>query len=343
MTSKEFEIARRMLGASRSLDRRVVGLLKRIPFINRHYVLASYNLLLRKLPKKKHYATTYFGSKMHCTFRDYGQARILHFGFYEPNISALIESILTNGDVFLDIGANIGYHSLLASKLVGADGAVIAIEASPSNFAILLLHIRENHAGNVRIINKAASDAPGSVIIYRGLPGNIGTATTIKSRGYDEEGIVESTPIDHILTWEELSRLRLIKMDIEGGELPVLRRFLQTMDLYPLDINLIVEVSTWEDSRGWSDVFARLRDAGFHAYLIENLYGYDAYSNWKGPAPLRLLEEVPSGINDILFRRGLYRDYPASAPVRQNCQVEEGSDCLIGQAESGCQGVGLAG
>jgi FkbM family methyltransferase len=303
MTSKEFEITRRMLGANRSFDRRVVGLIRRVPIINRHYLLASYNLLLRKLIKREYCAVTYFGAKMHCTFRDYGQARILHFGFYEPNISSLIESILKKGDVFIDIGANIGYHSLLASKLVGAEGSVIAIEASPSTFEILLSHIRENNATNVRTINKAASEAPGSVILYRASPGNIGTATTIKSRGHDEEGIVESIPIDHILTCEERSRLRLIKMDIEGGELPVLRRFLQTIDLYPAEIDLIVEVSTWEDPHGWSDVFAQLRGAGFRAYLIENLYGYDAYSNWRGPAPLPMVEEAPSGQIDILFRR----------------------------------------
>lgn len=125
------------------------------------------------------------------------------------------------------IGANIGYHSLLASKLVGTEGSVIAIEASPSTFEILSIHIHENNAANVRSINKAASDSPGSLTLYRAVPGNIGTATTIKSRGHDgEEGFVERVPIDHILTFEERSRVRLIKMDIEGGELPVLRRFI---------------------------------------------------------------------------------------------------------------------
>jgi FkbM family methyltransferase len=186
---------------------------------------------------------------------------------------------------------------------LGTEGSVIAIEASPSTFGILLTHMRENNTTNVRAINKAASDAPGSLILYRCSPGNIGTATTIKSRGHDEEGIVESIPIDNILTCEERSRLRLIKMDIEGGELPVLRRFLQTIDLYPAEIDLIVEVSTREDPHGWSDVFSQLRDTGFRAYLIENLYGYDAYSNWRGPAQLPLVEEVPSGESDILFRR----------------------------------------
>jgi hypothetical protein len=47
------------------------------------------------------------------------------------------------------------------------------------------------------------------------------------------------------------------------------------MDLFPSDVDLIIEVSTWEDPRGWSDVFAQLRDVGFRVYLIENLYGYD--------------------------------------------------------------------
>jgi FkbM family methyltransferase len=315
MIIKEDEIARRMLGANRSFDRQIVGLIRRVPFINKHLLLASYNFLLRKITKKQYYAITYFGARINCTFRDYIQARILHFGFWEPNISSLIESILKRGDVFVDIGANIGYHSLLASKLVGAEGSVIAIEASPSTFEILSTHIRVNNATNVRIINKAASDAPGSLILYRAFPGNIGTATTIKSRGYDEEGIVESIPVDHILSCEERSRLRLIKMDIEGGELPVLRRFLQTIDLYPAEIDLIVEVSTWEDPHGWSDIFAQFRDAGFRAYLMENLYGYDAYSNWQKPAPLQLLEDVPSGNSDILFTRMLKdAQFSSSAP-----------------------------
>jgi FkbM family methyltransferase len=309
MTNKEIEIARRMLGARRSLDRHVVRLISAgFPFVNKHYLLASYNLLLRILFAKKYVAMTYFGTKMHCTFRDYIQARILHFGFWEPNISALIESILRRGDVFVDIGANIGYHTILASKLIGGEGTVIAIEASPSAFDVLSFHIHENNARNVRLINKAASDTPGSLILYRASPGNIGTATTIKSRGNDEEGVVESIPIDHILTCQERSRLRLIKMDIEGGELPVLRRFLQTIDLYPAAIDIIVEVSTWEDPHGWSDMFVRLQDAGFRAYLIDNRYTYDAYLNWRGPAPLQLLEDLPSGNNDVLFRREADRD-----------------------------------
>jgi FkbM family methyltransferase len=315
MTIDEVEIARRLLAANRSFDRRIVGLIKRIPFVSKHFLLASYNFLLRKITKRHYSTSTYFGARINCTFRDYIQARILHFGFWEPNISSLMESVLASGDVFVDVGANIGYHSLLASKLVGAKGCVIAIEASPSTFEILSTHIRENNATNVRIINKAASDAPGSLVLYRAFPGNIGTATTIESRGHDEEGIVESIPIDHILSSEERSRVRLIKMDIEGSELSVLRRFIETINLYPAEINLIVEVSTWEDPDGWSDVFTQLRVAGFDAYLIENLYGYDAYSSWQKPAPLQLLKDVPPGKSDILFTRML-KTAQGSAEVR---------------------------
>jgi FkbM family methyltransferase len=305
VTTNEVEITQRMVGANPTFDRRIVGLLKRVPFVNNHLLIASYNFLLRKAIRNHYWATTYFGARLRCTFRDYLQARILHFGFWEPNISSLIETILVRGDVFIDIGANIGYHSLLASKLVGAEGSVIAIEASPSTFQILSAHINENKATNVRIINKAAADAPGRVTLYRAAPGNLGTATTIKSRGQTEEAVIESSPIDHILTSEERSRIRLIKMDIEGAELPVLRRFVQTVNLYPVDISLIVEVSTWEDPDGWSDVFAQLQSRGFRAYLIENDYRYDAYSNWRAPAPLQLLTDVPLGKSDVLFAREL--------------------------------------
>lgn len=227
----------------------------------------------------------------------------MHFGFWEPNISALIESILLRGDVFVDIGANIGYDALLAAKSVGAEGSVIAIEASPKTFEILSMHISENHARNVRIVNKAVSDTPGKLMLYRGLPNNIGTVTTIRSRGFDEEGVVESLPLDHILSSDECSRLHLIKIDIEGGELPVLNRFLQTIDMYPKEIQLIVEVNPQDNPQEWSDVFTRFRAAGFSLYLIENPYTYDAYFNWAGLTPLRLVEGIPSRQTDILFKR----------------------------------------
>lgn len=76
-------------------------------------------------------------------------------------MSRVIEQNLAPGDVFVDIGANIGYDTLLAASRVGAQGTVISIEASPRTFALLQRDIAANpFAANVRAVNAAVSDRP---------------------------------------------------------------------------------------------------------------------------------------------------------------------------------------
>jgi FkbM family methyltransferase len=109
---------------------------------------------------------------------------ILHFGTWEPNITHVISGILQEGDVFVDVGANIGYHSLLGSKLVGSTGSVVAIEPVPDTFAMLLDNLRLNSCSNVRAVNVAVSDCPHKMPLYS-LFGdfNCGAVTSVASRG----------------------------------------------------------------------------------------------------------------------------------------------------------------
>jgi FkbM family methyltransferase len=248
-------------------------------------------------------AKTYFGSSMLCDPRDFTQHIILHFGVWEPNTSAVIERILSLGDVCVDIGANVGYDTLLASKLVGSQGTVIAIEASPSIFNLLSRNVRENGGtGNIRLVQKAVSNAPGVLNLYSGPPGNRGQTTTIAGRDFQFETTVEAAALDQILTAEERSRLRLIKMDIEGAETPVMARLLDTLDLYPNLLYLIVEVSFSEQS---CDIFHRMRAAGFSTYLIENSYNRDWYIKGRHQlTPLLSVDDLPRAQSDILFARG---------------------------------------
>ncbi|NQW50844.1 MAG: FkbM family methyltransferase [Rhodospirillales bacterium] len=129
---------------------------------------------------------------------------ILHFGVWEPDVSRAIEQNLAPGDVFVDIGANIGYDTLLAS---------------PRTFALLQRNLEANaSSSSVRPANAAVSDRPGTLDLYEVNPGNIGAATTLASRGGTLMASVEALPLEQILTPDELSRLRLIKMDVEGAD-----------------------------------------------------------------------------------------------------------------------------
>ncbi|MDB5406165.1 MAG: FkbM family methyltransferase [Rhodospirillales bacterium] len=284
-----------------SFQNKIFALIRRSPFQPALLARAYKRLLIAW--GASYPGTAYFGARFKCDPNDLIQSRILNFGFWEPNVSSTIETILKDGDVFVDVGANIGYDSLLASAAVGSGGSVISIEASPRTFRLLSDHIRENAATNVRAVNLAVADEAGTLTLYCGAADNSGTATTMKSRGFAEEAVVECAPLDHVLTAEERARLRLIKMDIEGGELPVLRRFLDTIDLYPKTVQLIVEASAQDEPQGWSDVFMRMQAAGFRAYLIPNGYDYDFYMNWREASPLEPLAELPPEQCDILFTR----------------------------------------
>lgn len=287
----------------RLFHRAVVGTIKRLPSGAAHFAFRGYNKMLRLLGPE-HVATTFFGAKLHCNPNDLIQRMILHFGVWEPDVSRVIEQNLKSGDVFVDIGANIGYDTLLASARVGRAGQVVAIEASPRTFALLQNNLALNPASvNVRAINAAVSDRPGTLDLYEINEGNIGAATTLASRGGTLMASVEARPLDQILTADEIQRLRLIKMDVEGAEPPILQHILSQLALYPPTMDIVVEASPQDDSVAWRDVFERLRAAGFSAWAIDNSYELDWYLRWRHPAALHRIETMPAHQQDLLFTR----------------------------------------
>src|ERR1700722_13409006 len=154
---------------------------------------------------------------MRCNPSDLIQSYVFHFGVWEPEISHLVGQILRPGDVFVDIGANVGYDTLLGSSLVGPQGQVIAIEASPITFAKLKENIALNKSTNIRAVNVAVSDRVGRLDLFDVSERNSGAATTVAGRGSKVVASVEALPLTQILTPAEISSVRLIKIDVEGA------------------------------------------------------------------------------------------------------------------------------
>jgi hypothetical protein len=102
---------------------------------------------------------------------------------------------------------------------------------------------------------------------------------------------------------EELRRLRLIKMDVEGAEPPILRNILSQLTDYPLTMDILVEASPEDDMDAWRDVFSQLQASGFSAWAIENKYELDWYLRWQRPTPLRRLDAAPDHQQDLLLTR----------------------------------------
>jgi FkbM family methyltransferase len=135
---------------------------------------------------------------------------------YEPVETALIKKALLPGDVFIDIGANIGYYTLLAARLVGPHGRVVAFEPDPSNFRLLGKNIFQNGYSNVIPVNLAVSDRSRNAHLFRSRtnPGD--------HRIYDSGDRRESIPIRTVSLDDYFKKLdkrvHFIKMDIQGAE-----------------------------------------------------------------------------------------------------------------------------
>jgi FkbM family methyltransferase len=282
------------------VHRTVIAILRRAPA--QLFFFRCYSHLI-KLFVSASIAETYFGGKIYCEPVDLIQSMIFHFGVWEPDISWVVRGILERGDVMADVGANIGFDSLLASTVVGATGRVVSIEAVPATFEKLKSNLALNAIENVRPLNVAVSDTRGSLVIYTGNPGNVGASSAIMSKDRTVAVEVDTLPLDELLTDDERKDLRLIKMDIEGGEPSVLKRFLKTIEMYGPRTCLIVEASPQFDPYAWKELFEGFRAAGFSAYAIENSYSPIWYLNWRKPSPLRLLDAMPYEQTDILFIR----------------------------------------
>jgi FkbM family methyltransferase len=257
-------------------------------------------------------AQTYFGATIECDLSDLLQRCIYHFGVWEPHISALIESRLRPGDIFCDVGANIGYDSLLGSSVVGPTGKVIAIEASPTIYGRLLDNLRLNRVANVETVHVAITAELGEIPIYKGHEWNSGSASIIESRGHQIEAMVRGLPLLDALSAEDRKHLRLVKIDVEGAELPILRQLADSMGEYSAELEVIVEVTP---DAGLQNVFEHFRTLGFSAWAVPNSYDVIAeYLNFNAVRAPTALSLPPTCQQDVFFSRS-YSPGLASSPA----------------------------
>lgn len=139
---------------------------------------------------------------------------------YEPAVTKLVEELLAPGDTFLDVGANIGYFSLLASSIVGQDGKVYAIEPNDLNVKLMESSIRSNGFENISVMQVGASEAISTLMLHSNV-GN-GTTSAVGQRDLFSSRTVAGIPIDNLLAGRK-KPVKLIKIDVEGFEYRALR------------------------------------------------------------------------------------------------------------------------
>lgn len=138
-------------------------------------------------------------------------------GTYESEKQRAMTLLLNQGDCFLDIGANAGFYTLLAARLVGPTGQVIAFEPLPQNHQKLQRHLSLNQFANVTVIHAAVCDEDGHAAFQVGATdecGGLSASGTLQ---------VETVSLDRLWKDGQLRSPQLIKIDVEGAEVRVLR------------------------------------------------------------------------------------------------------------------------
>tara|TARA_Y100001936_G_scaffold187757_1_gene185813 strand:- start:3749 stop:4651 length:903 start_codon:yes stop_codon:yes gene_type:complete len=183
-------------------------------------------------------------------FLDENDSLLLSSGItHEKTVINLVKNEIKKGDVVIDIGAHIGYYTVLFAKLVGPEGKVFAFEASPKNFEILKKNVDMNGYKNVVCNNKAVSDKNGKLTLYMTgrtstenflfKPENFTDSTTIKNTVE-----IESITLDDYFT-DFKDKINFLKMDISGAEPRVIKGM---KSLLEKNVNMKIQQEWWPNA-----------------------------------------------------------------------------------------------
>jgi len=206
------------------------------------------------------------GSRMLLDTSDMVLSKTLFFtGIWEKEVTDLLRAITKEGMVFADVGAHIGYFTLLGARLVGETGRVFAFEPDAKNFTLLSRNVATNRCGNVFLVNKAITDRVGhaSLFLEERNSGDHKLWPSLGQKGVD----IETTSLDAFF---EFRTPDIIKVDIQGAEMAALRGTDRLIRANP-SLKLIIEF--WPVGlRGYGDspeaLLEKLLEYGFRIYHI---------------------------------------------------------------------------
>jgi len=200
---------------------------------------------------------------------------ILATGVWERETWLGLAERIPAGGVFVDVGAHIGYYSLKAAAMVGPSGRVLAIEPNPETIRRLRADIRESGASQVLVEPVACSDSEGMVEFFAATRENAGASSLSKANAASAGPIarsyrVRTRRLDAIVRESGVTRVDVIKIDVEGAELLVLKGAGETLDRYhPVVAVEMIDQQLANMGTSSADVIGLLRTHGYaprHTY-----------------------------------------------------------------------------
>jgi FkbM family methyltransferase len=205
-------------------------------------------------------------------YKDSVLAKLIYEGFEENELS-FISRNLKNDDVFIDIGANIGLFSLIASPLVGENGKVIAFEPSPETYKRLTENISLNDFKNIDARNKGISDKKEKLNISISESGYDAWNTFAPGDAthFSKQVAVDVNTIDEELKNIDKSKIKIIKIDVEGWEKFVIFGGKNLLTQYsPIIMMEFTETNTFAAGYIVHELYDLMEDLGYKWYEYIN-------------------------------------------------------------------------
>lgn len=201
-------------------------------------------------------------------------------GCYEKDLSIVMGALLKDAEMVIDVGAHIGYFSLLAATLVGKNGNVVAFEPIDENIDHFKHNLIINGIENVAIEKQVVSDRAGHTPFYYNRDNDGGHAVwdvgehtyNVKSRQHPRVLSLPMTTLDHHFADVDLSRLKMIKIDTEGNEVNVLKGARRILKSYRVRC-IVCELNEYglkQMGHSQNDLLDLMIDCGYERFIFYN-------------------------------------------------------------------------
>ncbi len=211
----------------------------RIANKTRKYKLHKLDPLLRKLhnpDKRQQHSINQIlrlsnGLFYHIDTASYLEWTLFFYGEYDSYIQSIFRSLLRQGDITIDVGANIGIHTLEQARIVGNTGTVYSFEPHPVIYEKLKKNIKLNHMHWVEAFPIALSDQSGNAQLFGFDNANQGTSSLENKMSSSKANplTIQTQTLDSFVTEQKINALHLLKVDIEGHELKFFLGALKTI------------------------------------------------------------------------------------------------------------------
>ena len=217
---------------------------------------------------KPHISTVHHDIRMELDPEEWLQIDLRALGRVEPRTTTLFERILRPGDAYVDVGAHVGYHSLVAARLVGESGRIVSIDPQPYNCAKILANAELNGFANIVVVAAAVAEADGFTSL-KNQSRQDKARLTLTGPGVNDGALTFVVPkitLRWLLETYTLRPVNLLKIDVEGFELEVLKG---AGDAIRDVENIVFEILPGEDADKTRAIERMLRDCGFQMFDVD--------------------------------------------------------------------------